>query len=418
MGAMAAMACEGERADGPLSEESLTRRIFDSVLGKRTQRERSPSPLPAPSATPTEEVSLRKLREVYARAVKRKVGPQQYVDRSSSESELEDEFDSEQISGSESSEEEEASDGEDLSDSADEGEEKEGKKEYVCKKCGISVKKPALLIQHMRSHSDQKPFVCPERDCGCAYKRKDHLNRHMKKHQGVLYFCPQPGCDEKFTVNSNLQRHLKHHDERKHSKSVGEKIHVCSWPDCGMAFKYPSLLQTHKGRVHEKLEYAELICIYPGCGDQFSSEKALVEHAETCHPYLLCEVCGETIPRKSFLRHARTHGARVPCEVVCPHDGCGKTYTRESNLRVHVRSVHLNLKPFTCSHEGCNKTYAHKSALDGHGQSGVHSLPTTDFGDRDELLLSRPRGGRKKIAFDKVETYLKKKKDQRTKPVV
>ncbi|CAM6111956.1 unnamed protein product [Calypogeia fissa] len=63
MGAMAAMACEGERADGPLSEESLTRRIFDSVLGKRTQRERSPSPLPAPSATPTEEVSLRKLRE-------------------------------------------------------------------------------------------------------------------------------------------------------------------------------------------------------------------------------------------------------------------------------------------------------------------------------------------------------------------
>ncbi|CAM6111954.1 unnamed protein product [Calypogeia fissa] len=68
--------------------ESCFLRIFDSILGKRTQRERSPSPLPTPSATPTEEVSLRKLREVYARAVKRKVGPQQYVDHSSSESEL------------------------------------------------------------------------------------------------------------------------------------------------------------------------------------------------------------------------------------------------------------------------------------------------------------------------------------------
>lgn len=72
---------------------------------------------------------------------------------SDSESESDDNDDDE--SGPETSPEFLYSDVGDRSVVASGNEKAKHRKEHVCEECGISVKKPALLIQHMRTHSSQ-----------------------------------------------------------------------------------------------------------------------------------------------------------------------------------------------------------------------------------------------------------------------
>ncbi|KAG6553725.1 hypothetical protein Mapa_004640 [Marchantia paleacea] len=250
-----------------------------------------------------------------------------------------------------------------------------------------------------------KPFSCPVSGCSCTYKRQDHLNRHMKIHEGARFSCTIPGCDRSFSMMTNLTRHLKYHAEKPifpKPKWSGEKKHKCSNPGCEKTFRYQSELRSHEDTVHS-IVFAEYVCIYPGCGEKLTSEAALLKHAVEAHPYLLCEVCGETISRQAYRRHVRTHGTKKPVKVTCPYEGCTHHYTRESNLRSHIRSFHLKLKPYVCSIEGCDKSFAHKAARNRHELSAVHFHTGTDFEAAELAEPSKSKGGRKKVCFDKVE---------------
>ncbi|KAL3685267.1 hypothetical protein R1sor_003289 [Riccia sorocarpa] len=287
---------------------------------------------------------------------------------------------------------------------------KQKEKKYTCQECDYAASKPALLIQHLRSHSDQKPFSCPVDGCLCKYKRQDHLLRHMRKHEGTRFRCSVPGCDQSFSIKSNLERHLKRHQDDPsfpRPKYSGEKNHKCSHPGCDKAFRFKSQLQTHEDTVHGVLN-TEFICVYPGCGDKFTSDAELVKHAVEAHPYLLCEVCGETIARRNFSRHIRNHGAPKPVKVTCPYEGCTHEYNRETNLRIHIEAVHLKRKPFVCSYEGCGKRFSYKCVLERHELSAVHVHTGIDF---EEELMRQRTGGRKKVRLEKIEDlYIRKKR--------
>ncbi|KAL2653392.1 hypothetical protein R1flu_021520 [Riccia fluitans] len=286
-------------------------------------------------------------------------------------------------------------------------------KNYTCQECDYAASKPALLIQHLRSHSEQKPFPCPFDGCSCTYKRQDHLHRHMKKHEGIRFSCSVTGCEKSFSVKANLERHLKRHRENPNfpkTKYCGEKNHKCSHPGCEKAFRFKSQLQTHEDTAHG-LVNTQFICVYPGCGDKFPNDAELVKHAVEAHPYLLCEVCGETIARKNFSRHVRNHGAPKPIKVACPYEGCTHQYNRETNLRIHIEAFHHKLKPFVCSYDGCGKRFAYKNVLERHELSAVHVHTGTDF---EAELMRRGKGGRKKVCLEKIEDlYIRKKKSSK-----
>ncbi|XP_074320625.1 transcription factor IIIA-like [Silene latifolia] len=278
-----------------------------------------------------------------------------------------------------------------------EGGECEGQKgNNTCEECGVSFKKPAHLKQHLLSHSFERPFVCPVDDCNASYRRKDHLNRHLIQHDGKLFKCPADNCTKEFTIHGNIARHLKEFHEGKPGPTdvhEEEKRHICQKTGCGKEFKYASQLQKHE-ECH--VESSEAFCADPNCMKAFVNREYLRDHMRSCHQYIICEVCGSNHLRKNYKRHLQSHDNNTNEVLKCNFEGCNRSFTTSSNLRQHVKAVHLNLRPFACSVPNCGMRFAFKHVRDNHEKSFRHVYVPGDMEEFDEQWRSRPHGGQKR----------------------
>ncbi|GLJ19076.1 hypothetical protein SUGI_0342660 [Cryptomeria japonica] len=314
---------------------------------------------------------------------------------------------------------------------------------YSCQICGVLRSKRKLLKLHMfSSHGPEalksdnrfaskgpgKHSLCICNICGMSFAKLSHLQQHKISHSALEGLRHLALLSTSLCLNlshalpfnfrdhllarlmlstlSNLKRHLNRHRERGnswHSQSVKSKEttkkHICPDRFCDKAFKYPSKLAKHLEDVHST-KYTEIICCEPGCLKYFTNAEALKEHLRQAHNRICCEVCGSQQLKKQIKRHMRIHENKTCVKsIACPYERCLHSYTTKSNLRQHIKSVHLELKPFKCQFGGCGMTFAHKSARDRHEMSGTHCYVQGDFIEEDAAFQSRPRGGRKRKAF-------------------
>lgn len=112
---------------------------------------------------------------------------------------------------------------------------------YECTLCPYKGRYSESLKMHMRSHTGEKPYQCPE--CPSRFfVNKSNLNKHLLTHRNTHDFkCGQ--CQRGFYTQKDLDSHYK----VDHS---GIKDHICDV--CGKAFGYRKQMMKHQLKVHKR----------------------------------------------------------------------------------------------------------------------------------------------------------------------
>ncbi|KAL8759070.1 MAG: hypothetical protein Q9199_001024 [Rusavskia elegans] len=302
-------------------------------------------------------------------------------------------------------------------------------KTHLCtyKDCGRAFNRPAKLAEHVLSHTNSRPFVCPHKPCTKDFLRQSHLSHHLKStHSDVRdYVCQWPGCEKSFTTATRLKRHHAAHEGRtKHQCAVigcgqtfrkhgtlqkhiaivheGRKPFLCDLQDpsgnvCGQGFDTAGKLRAHEGRLHGGQRFWCAVCSVDNSDNVsamlqqpkadaagFSTYGALQQHIKTMHPPE-CSVCGLVCSSHRELKsHVEVRHGTTSLDdrktFICPEPGCGRAFTKKGNLNVHVEATHKS-KKYICGevaleslnnvegwdgHEACGRALSTKGSLQTH----------------------------------------------------
>ncbi|KAI8981089.1 hypothetical protein BDB01DRAFT_761954 [Pilobolus umbonatus] len=218
-----------------------------------------------------------------------------------------------------------------------------------CKFCDKTFKKACKTIDHERTHTGERPFVCDYPDCDKSYRRSSHLLVHQKAHKNIKdIICSYKGCGASFRTKQHLHRH-----EISHVDATFK----CDRPDCTAEFNKRNQLRWHKA-AHLKDDHE---C--KTCGSKLDSLYALEKHMERVHtnPVLhKCSYCGVEFQKWTELM-AHVFEAHPPtCDI------CNKVFSLKSNLKQHMAIKHTEIASVNCEFPGCDAVLRTKYSLKTH----------------------------------------------------
>ena len=105
--------------------------------------------------------------------------------------------------------------------------------QLVCNICNYTSPKRYLLLRHMKTHSEDRPYKC--NICERGFKTLASLTNHVNTHTGTRpHKCKD--CESSFTTSGELVRHIRY-------RHTFEKPHKC--PECDYASVELSKLKRH-----------------------------------------------------------------------------------------------------------------------------------------------------------------------------
>ncbi|KAH7078268.1 hypothetical protein FB567DRAFT_631627 [Paraphoma chrysanthemicola] len=151
------------------------------------------------------------------------------------------------------------------------------------------------------------------------------------------YICPVAGCDQRFNRPCRLEAHMCSHNK--------ERPFACSEPGCDKTFPRKDHLQRHLKNAHsDPAAVRKFVCSWEGCGKSFTSNGRLQ-------------------------RHKDVHDSKFYCTQYPP---CNEAFRKEKSLDAHIKSQHLEVKPYPCTYvdpetgETCASGYQAEGALQRH----------------------------------------------------
>jgi len=137
---------------------------------------------------------------------------------------------------------------------------------YKCQFCGVGIANLSSLQRHERTHTNEKPFPCPE--CSRSFRSKIELDDHHRdKHTNERPFVCET-CGKKFAVRRLWASHTRiHTDVRNYPCTIcsyrartnqaltlhmnshtGDRPYGCDL--CDKAYKTPNAIRVHKKNAH------------------------------------------------------------------------------------------------------------------------------------------------------------------------
>ena len=117
-----------------------------------------------------------------------------------------------------------------------------------CPRLGVPFKAKYKLVNHLRVHTGERPFVCTYPGCKKVFARTENLKIHIRTHTGEKPFlCEYPGCSRRFANSSDRRKHIHVH--------TLEKPYRCKFHGCNKCYTHPSSLRKHV-RTHTMREHS------------------------------------------------------------------------------------------------------------------------------------------------------------------
>uniref|UniRef100_A0A8C6VXX3 C2H2-type domain-containing protein n=1 Tax=Nothobranchius furzeri TaxID=105023 RepID=A0A8C6VXX3_NOTFU len=270
----------------------------------------------------------------------------------------------------------------------------------ICPICSRILPCTADIAKHLRSHSEERPFICVT--CEKGFKYKDTLKKHqiIHGHEGVkeeqcktvdqiLAEADAQNCGDADELDKKESGAALPVQKNPSPVLKTKKPHkVC--PVCSRAFDSIKTLNRHLQCHTEDRPYH---CIH--CKKRFKHMHGLKRHqiyailsSADAHQGPLkipvwCSNCGKHFEYPSALKEHQEKVCKVEFRDVMKCDDCGKEFKSMTMLKVHQR-IH---DPLYCKE--CGKILANEAAFERHKL--MHRPMQCTMCDKTFTLLRRLR---------------------------